>query len=347
MVGLTGLNLIDKDNKVIDIKCAETVGALPKDLKTIYSNENEFRIFENLFNDENNTINENFMWLTLLIPKPFIEICFKEKMSLSKIEIWNYNDPLGLDKGAKDIEIIFDDDENKHYNIMLWKGLGIDYYDYYQKIEFNKLENKSNINYLKLKNINLNNNKEKLPIGFVFKLIFISNFGDKEMISLKKFELYNEKNNLLSNYIIINDSINENYSINNSNKNILKNNNNESIKNFFYYHRLFDFRKDEDSICNNLLFICFNDIVQIKYIKLENSSNEKLKYTSTKYLQIYCDDILIFEGELKQKGENIILFKEKEIKKFNNVININKKKEKNKFVEKIKGGVYRLVNVGS
>ena len=347
MVGLTGLNLIDKDNKVIDIKCAETVGALPKDLKTIYSNENEFRIFENLFNDENNTINENFMWLTLLIPKPFIEICFKEKMSLSKIEIWNYNDPLGLDKGAKDIEIILDDDENKHYNIMLWKGLGIDYYDYYQKIEFNKLENNSNINYLKLKNINLNNNKEKLPIGFVFKLIFISNFGDKEMISLKKFELYNEKNNLLSNYIIINDLINENYSINNSNKNILKNNNNESIKNFFYHHRLFDFRKDEDSICNNLLFICFNDIVQIKYIKLENSSNEKLKYTSTKYLQIYCDDILIFEGELKQKGENIILFKEKEIKKFNNVININKKKEKNKFVEKIKGGVYRLVNVGS
>ena len=60
----------------------------------------------------------------------------------------------------------------------------------------------------------------------------------------------------------------------------------------------------------------FNDIVQIKYIKIENSSNEKLKYTCTKYLQIYCDDILIFEGELKQKGENIILFEEKEIKKF-------------------------------
>ena len=348
MVGLTGLNLIDKDNKIIDIKCAEAVGAIPKDLKTIYSNKNEYRIFENLFNDENNTINENFMWLTLLVPNPFIEICFKEKMSLSKIEIWNYNDPLGLDKGAKDIEIIFDDDHRKHYNIMLWKGLGIDYYDYYQKIEFGNLENKSNIDYLKLKNININNNKKKLPIGFVFKLIFISNFGDKEMISLKKFELYNEKNNLLTNYTIINDTLNENYLVKNSSKNIIKNNNNnEKIKNFFYYHRLFDFKKDEDSICNNLLFICFNDIVQIKYIKLENTSSEKLKYTTTKYMQIYCDDILIFEGELKQKGENIILFEEKEIKKFNNVININKKKEKNKFVEKIKGDVYRLVNIGS
>ena len=44
--------------------------------------------------------------------------------------------PLGLDSGAKDIEIIFNDNENKKYNIMLWKGLGIYYYDYYQKINF-------------------------------------------------------------------------------------------------------------------------------------------------------------------------------------------------------------------
>ena len=101
MVGLTGLNLIDKDNKIIDIKNAEVVEALPKDLKRIYSNENENRIFEYLFNDENNTINENFMWLTLIKLKPYIEICFKQKKSLSKIEIWNYNDPLGLNKGAK------------------------------------------------------------------------------------------------------------------------------------------------------------------------------------------------------------------------------------------------------
>ena len=49
------------------------------------------------------------------------------------------------------LKIIFDDDENKHYNLMIWKGLGIGYYDYYQKIEFDILENKSNINYFKLK----------------------------------------------------------------------------------------------------------------------------------------------------------------------------------------------------
>ena len=65
------------------------VGALPKDLKTIYNNENENRILENIFNGINNTINEDLMWPTLLNPKPFIEICFSDEMTLSKIDIWN------------------------------------------------------------------------------------------------------------------------------------------------------------------------------------------------------------------------------------------------------------------
>jgi len=337
IVGLTGLNLIDKDNKLIDIESAIAVGALPKDLKTIYYDENEDRIFENLFNGINNTTNENLMWLTLLNPRPFIEICFKDEMTLNRIEIWNFNEPMSLDKGAKNIEIIFDDNENRKYNIILWKGLGIDHYDYFQKIYFDKCEDSLNLNYLKF-----NNKNRKLPIGFAFKLIFISNFGDKEMISLKKFELYNEKNNLLSKYTIIADNFDEITNHKNASKNNL-----ERIQNYFYFHKLFDFRKDEDSICNNLLFICFNEIVQIKYIKLENISTGKLKYTSTKTMQIYCDDVLIFEGDLKQNGENIILFDEKEIKKFNNVINLNIRKTKYKFTEKIKGDVCRLVNMGS
>ena len=342
LVGLTGINFIDKDNNKIDIESAETVGALPKDLRTLYYNENEYRIFENVFNGINNTINENLMWLTLINPNPFIEICFKNEMSLSRIEIWNFNEPLGLDKGAKDIEIIFDDNGNKKYNIILWKGLGIDYYNYFQNINFDGSEDISNI-YFKLNNILKNNTK--YPTGFVFKLIFISNFGDKDMISLKKFELYNERNILLSNYKIIHDNYNNdvNHLNNNSLKNIIKTNN----INYFYYHKFLDFRKDEDSICNNLLFICFKEIVQIKYIKIQNISNIKLKNTAVKNLQIYCDDLLIFEGELKQKGENIILFEKKEIKKFNNVINLSEKKDKNKYLEKRKGDVFRLVNVGS
>ena len=155
VVGLTGLNLVDKDNIIIDISSAMAVGDLPKDLKTIYNKENENRILENIFNGINNTINEDLMWLTSLNPKPFIEICFNVEMTLSRIDIWNYNMPLGLDRGAKDIEIIFNDNENKKSNIMLWKGLGIYFYDYYQKINLTQLENNSNINYLKINNIML------------------------------------------------------------------------------------------------------------------------------------------------------------------------------------------------
>ena len=60
--------------------------------------------------------------------------------------------------GVKEIELIFDEDiKNKKYNLFLWKGLGIDYFNYYQTIKcdenyLKKLSNK----YLKLKNdINL------------------------------------------------------------------------------------------------------------------------------------------------------------------------------------------------
>ena len=54
-IGLTGLEFYDKNNKLINIETAETIGALPKDLHTVYNNENDNRIFENIFNGENNT----------------------------------------------------------------------------------------------------------------------------------------------------------------------------------------------------------------------------------------------------------------------------------------------------
>ena len=152
-VGLTGICLIDNNLQKINIESAYAVGALPKDLRTVYKDENDYRVFENLFNVKNKTINENNMWLTLISCKTYIEICFKNYINLSRIEIWNFNDPMSLDNGVKEIEIIFDDDEeNNKYNIFLWKGIGIDYFNYYQKIkcEENYLKKLSN-RYLKFK----------------------------------------------------------------------------------------------------------------------------------------------------------------------------------------------------
>ena len=330
-VGLTGLNLIDMHNQIIDIKTAVSIVALPKDLRTIYENKKDNRIFENIFNDTNNTIDENNMWLTVTNPLPYIEINFEKPMTLSKIEVWNYNEALSLDKGTKEIEIMFDSDENRKYCIMLWKGLGIDYYDYYQTILVEQLpEITKNTIQLKYNHLKFKYNTNYLPIGFVVKIIFIKNFGDKNIISLKNMEFFDENDKKLDKYILINDNIN----INKNNKN-----------NFFYYHDLYDFRKNEDSICNNLLFVCYEEIIQIKYIKLENTIDENLIKSSTRYIQIYLDDILIFEGVLNQKGESILLFDKKDINNFKNIVNINKKSSEYIFKETINNKCYVLTNL--
>ena len=304
-IGLTGLNLIDKDDNIINIEEANSIGALPKDLRTIYNNENDFRIFENTFSNINNTIDENCMWLTVKNPKPFLEIVFENEMNLSRIDFWNYNEPFSLDKGVKEIEIIIDDE--KSYNVLLWKGLGIDYYDLYQKINFLDLdiekEKKHTIDY----------NIKIYPIGFVFKVIFIDNYGDKDYISLKNIIFYDKNNTNLNNEVKFT-------KISFSNED-----------NIIYSYQFLDYKKNENSICNNLLFICFEELVQVKYIKLINKK-EKLSQ-NTKNIQIYCDDILFFEGKINQCNESIICFDsdysqlDKKIKKENliNLTSINSK----------------------
>ena len=156
-IGLTGLEFYDINNKLIDIETAETVGALPKDLHTVYNNENDNRIFENIFNGENNIDDSYNMWVTLFDSSnkdlPFIELSFNKYIYLSKINIFNYNKKNELDICLKTVDLILDD---KYYNtIHLRQGLGdINNENIIQK------EN-SNINNYKQKEINdENNNKD-------------------------------------------------------------------------------------------------------------------------------------------------------------------------------------------
>ena len=355
-VGLTGINFIDNNLQKINIESAIAIGALPKDLRTVYENENDFRIFENLFNGENNTIDENNMWLTLISHEPYIEICFEDYINLSKIEIWNYNEPNSLDNGVREIEIIFDDwdlevthndkdceqeDEEKlkKFKVILWKGLGIDYFNYYQTIKCDeKYLKKLSDKYEDLKN---NVDSIKLPIGFIFKIVFISNYGDEAIISLKKMEIFNENNEKMNKYNVIDDI---NYKINLRNQST----NDLLIEDYFYYHDFYDFRKNKDSLCNNNLYICFDEIVQIKYLKLYNTENEKFKNTSAKNIQIYCDDILICETKLNQLGENIIDFGNEIYKNDGDDSNkeeseINAINNYNAYKEILNDGIFRLV----
>ena len=154
-IGLTGLEFYDINNKLIDIETAETVGALPKDLHTIYNND-DGRIFENIFNGENNVDDSYNMWVTLFDSSnkdlPYIELTFNKYIFLSKIIFFNYNKKNELDICLKTVDIIFDD---KYYNtIYLRQGIGdITNENIIQK------EN-SNINNYEQKQVNdYNNNK--------------------------------------------------------------------------------------------------------------------------------------------------------------------------------------------
>ena len=321
--GITGLNLIDKDDKIIDIeKEAISIGALPKDVRTVYNNSEDNRVFENAFNNINNTIDENEMWLTVKSPKPFLEIIFQKEMTLSKIKIWNYNEPYSLDKGVKEIEIVINDE--KIYKTILWKGLGIDYYDYFQTISLIDLKKKNKNKHT------IDFNIKKYPIGFIFKIILIDNYGDKEYISLNSIEFY-DKNNINLRDEVKNTVISET--------------NDEKM---IYSYQFYDYKKDEFSRSFNLLFVCFEEYVQVKYIKISN--NLKRLSQNANNIQIYCDDILYFEGPINQTGDSIISFEDdykflnNNIKK-SNIISLNSinLKKQNTYEEIINNGIYMLI----
>ena len=153
--------------------------------------------------------------------------------------------------------------------------------------------------------------------------------------------MFDENDEKINKYNVIDDV---NYKINLRNQST----NELCIEDYFYYHDFYDFRKNKDSLCNNKIYICFDEIVQIKCLKLFNTADKKFKETSTKEIQIYCDDILFCEKQLNQTGENIIMFDneiyENEMNKLTKEeTEKNTKKNFNAYKEIFNDGVYRLV----
>ena len=124
-IGLTGIIFYNLKDHPINIEKASSIGALPKDLKTILDDNNENRIFENIFNNNNNTNESDNMWVTKFKKKPpltFIELYFQDRIRVSRIKIYNYNEKNRLDIGVKTIDIYLDDE---FYNtIFIRKGIG-------------------------------------------------------------------------------------------------------------------------------------------------------------------------------------------------------------------------------
>ena len=203
-VGLTGLELFNVKGEPINIETALTIGALPKDLRTLYNDEKENRIFENVFNKINNTNDSDNMWVTKLKknnPLPFIELYFKEKLRISKIKIYNYNERDKLNIGAKTIELYLDDE---YYNtIYLKQGTG-EIASGFIKIKRNKINQENNELAFDLDDSEISNN-EDFGQDITFPII------DTIQNDLKN-TFYNSLNN---NYHYSNDSnLNSNNTIN-------------------------------------------------------------------------------------------------------------------------------------
>jgi hypothetical protein len=269
-----------------------------------------------------------------------MELDFEEKIKLSKIIFYNYNERDKLDIGTKTIDLYFD---NYHYKtIHLNQGTGeianIDnannLYDFGQEICFNNYNNKNEFEDAGYNNgctKELNNDIKYasnlyeqcyetpyLPSGMFIKFQFISYYSDNNekkndgfYLGLKDIEIYNEEginiiknndNNKNINYRMISNHELQYYNDENNSKNIF-------IKSFY--------NEDEsDNIIfgkENNLFYFFDKYIQISYIKLipidndiKNINNKEVY--KIKEIKIFCENKIIFEGNIYNNKPTIILF---------------------------------------
>ena len=336
-IGLTGIIFISNEQKPIDIEKAKAIGALPKDLRTIYNDDNDNRIFENVFNGMNNTNDSDNMWVTRYKKNeysPYIELYFEEKIKLSKIIIYNYNEKNKLDIGTKVIDIYLDNYFYKSINLIQGTGETSNEQnnDFGQEINcFNdfKYNETKTINNFNCINNSKNNETSNdipyasnfceqcyetpyLPSGYVIKFQFFSFFFNKNeknnlkqddfYIGFENIEIFNElginileKNNNSNKYKMI-----SNRTIKSDGKILLKGVYGEDDN----QNKFFD--------NENNLFYVFDKYNQISYIKFtpfaNNKNNNENNLYKIKEIKIFCDENIIFEGNLYNNKPTIILF---------------------------------------
>ena len=284
------------------------------------------------------------MWVTRFKKNynfPFVELYFKEKLRISKIKIYNYNEKDKLNIGAKTIELYLDDE---FYNtIHLKQGTGEIAFDFVK--QDNKNKDKNNIYSIdeseiidnedfgqeiffpikELKNekdINNNsiNTKNKyasvlykqcyetpyLPSGYYLKLVLISNYY-KGIAPMEELDLL-KYTDIGFNKIEIYDD---------EGKNILKSIKYKIISNSEIFHND-DQNENKDKIIlngaqnengNNCLFFLFDIPIKISKIKFfPLQENNKAVLNTVKEIKIFCDCNIIFEGNLYQEKPTVILF---------------------------------------
>ena len=332
-IGLTGIEFYNMKNELLRIETASAVGALPKDLQTIYNDENDERIFENVFSNFNNTNEKENMWVTKFKktdPKTFIELFYKDKQKLSRIKIYNYNEKDNLEICAKNIEIYLDN--NYFDTIFLNQGTGEIAFDFQKnencendedeiskKLDFgqdiifpikpinNLLNNENKKQNIKYASFLYEQNYETpfMPCGTWIKFEFISNYykgtvnnDDVDLLKyndmgLDMIEIFNEDN-----FNIANKKYNKFKLISNCEMLHESNIENKIIIN-----------GAQNEECNNCLFYVYEDAVKITYIKFYPLTKNLISVkNSVKEVKIFCENNIIFEGCLYYDQPTVVLF---------------------------------------
>ena len=341
-VGLTGIKFYNIRGDLINVETADSIGAFPKDLRTIFDDEYDNRIFENVFNEEYNTNDVDHMWVTKLRkrePKSFIELSFSEKIKISKIKFYNYNEKNNLHIGAKTIELYLDD--NYYGTIYLKPGVGEkactfiknNFEDIYKINPINvDLEDDDELNFNddedfgQLITFPIKNYEEKkndffdikytsflydeqcyetpfMPCGYYIKFQFLSNFNKGIIYSNEANEFKSKKIGLDSIEIYNNENINIT-----SNKSLIKYKIISNCETVSKKDKLvLNGMQNENG--NNCLFYIFDEPIQVSYIKFNPlTKNMKFSLNSVKEIKIYCESKIIFEGDLYLDHPTIALF---------------------------------------
>jgi hypothetical protein len=347
-VGLTGIEFYNIKGDLINVETAISIGALPKDLRTVYDDESDVRIFENVFNGFNNTDEIENMWVTKLKksePKTFIELYFQEKIKISKIKFYNYNEKNNLQICAKTIKLFLDD--IYYGTIYLKPGVGEIAFDYiktnidvdndndyevndtedglnsYKGDDFGQIitfpvkrldENSSN------SKENINNNKLDIKYAsFLYEQSYETPFMPYgyyikfQFISNHYKGIAKDEAHLLKYKDIGLDSI-EIY--NEENINVLNNYNlfkHKIISNCELFHnkkRKLILNGAQNENGNNCLFYIFEEPIHISYIKMNPLTKKNLEpsLNSVKEIKIYCETKIVYEGDLYIEHPTIALF---------------------------------------
>ena len=359
-IGLTGIEFYNLKDEILRIETATAVGALPKDLQTIYNDENDERIFENVFNNYNNTNEREYMWVTKLKktePKTFIELFYKDKQKISRIKIYNYNEKDNLEICTKNIEIYLDD--NYFNTITLNQGTGEIAFDFQKndncendeeeiskKLDFgqdikfpikninNFLDNENKKQNIKYASFLYEQNYETpfMPCGNCIKFEFVSNYYKGTVnnddggllkyndIGLDLIEIFNEDN-----FNIANKKFNKFKLL--SNCEMLHENN---IENKIIINGA------QNEGCNNCLFYLYEENIKVTYIKFYPLTKNSISIkNSVKEVKIFCENKIIFEGCLYFDQPTVVLFTcDAKITKNINEKNLTKKIERKYFEEK-------------